>query len=151
MEKEKYAQPDDKTVVLTLRSAVVRKSVKHPRGGYRSFIRLWGRIKLVAFYRVRAGFIRVLPGRNLSRDDSGLAVGGFGRRHHCYEPRRLLSGGSPHLIKFPEGLCPCGAGCARFSVSAVLAVGAFKRKVATEHELSYLQCSVTAFDVLKPN
>ena len=98
--------------------------------GCRSFVRLWGRIKLVAFYCSRVGFIRLLPNRSLSGDGSGLAVGGFWRRHHRSESRRLLSGATPHVVELSEGLCFCGAGCARFSVSSMLAVGTFNHKAA---------------------
>jgi hypothetical protein len=128
MEEEKYEQPDDKPVGLTLRSAVVGKGVEHPGGGRGSYVRLWGRIEFVAFYRPRVGIIRILPVRSLSGDGAGLAVEGFGRRHHGWESGRLLSGGSAYVVKFSKGLCFCGVRCAWISVSSVLAVGTFKHK-----------------------
>ena len=126
MEEEKYEQPDDKPVGLTLRSAVVGKGVEHSGCGCRSLIRLWGRIKLVAFYGARLGFIRVLSDRSLPGDGAGLAVGGIGRRHYHCESRRLLFGGSSYVVKFSERLRFCGDRFARFPVSSVLAVDTFK-------------------------
>jgi len=130
--EEEHEQPDDKPAGFTSRSAVVGKGVEHPRGGYRSFGRRWGRIEFIAFYRSRVGFVLILPIRSLSGDGSGLAVGGFGRRRHSCESRRLLSGGSPHVVEFSEGLCFGGAGCSRFSLSSVLAVDTFDHKAESD-------------------
>jgi len=127
---ENLEWPDDKPVILTLRSAVVGKGIEHPRGRCRSLIRLWGRIEFIEFYCARIGFVRLLPTWSLPGNGCGLAVGGFGRRHHRCEPGLVLSGASPHVVTFSEGLCIRSAGRARFFVSYVVAVQPFSYKAA---------------------
>ncbi len=121
---------DDEQVSLTLRVAVVGKSIEHPRGRYRAVVCLRGRIELVAVHSTRIGIVCVLPAGSLSGDDCGLAVGGFGRRDHDGEPGRVLSGESPLVVQFSKGLRFCRVGCTGSSVSCVLAVDAFLSKAA---------------------
>jgi hypothetical protein len=111
-------------------AAVVGKGVEHPFDGRRSFVRFGGGIKLVAVHRARADFIRILPNWRLSGAGSGLAFGGFGRRHHCCVSGRVLPCAAPGVVKFSKGNCFCCVGCARLSVSSVLAVETIDHKVA---------------------
>jgi len=114
---------DDEQVSLTLRVAVVGKGIERSRCGYRTVVCLRGRIALVAVHATRVGIICVLLG-SFSGDGCGLAVGGFGRRDHDGEPRRVLFGRSPLVVQFSEGLRSCSVGRTGFSISSVLAVDA---------------------------
>jgi hypothetical protein len=132
----KYESSDDIPATFALCPAMGGKGVEPPRAGCGSPFRLWGRIKLVAVYRARVGFIRFLPNGSLSGTGSSLAVGGFGRSHHHCESGCFLFGGSADVVKFSEGLCFRRDGGAGFSVSAVLAVDPFSRKAGWELGIS---------------
>lgn len=107
---------------------MVGKGLEHPRGGCHTIVRFWGKIEFFVFYSSRIGFIRIFPNRSFSGNGSGLAVGGLGRGHHRCEFCRLLSGGSPHVVKFSEELRFLRSGYARFFVSFVLALDTFNHK-----------------------
>ena len=98
---------------------MVDKDTKYPRGGNPARVRLRRGIELVAFHRAGVAFVCVLPARLLRGDGGGLVARRFGRRHHGWESGGFLSGGSPLVVKFSEGMGFCGAGSAGFSVPAV--------------------------------
>ena len=98
---------------------MVGKDTEYRRGGNPARVRLRRGIELVAFHRAGVAFVCVLPARLLRGDGGGLVAGGFGRRHHGWEPGGLLSGGSPLVVEFSEGICFCGTGRAGLSVPAV--------------------------------
>ncbi len=117
-------------ITFALRSAMVGKSIEHCRGRGRSLLRRWRRIEPVAVYGARAGLISILPHRSMSGNGTGLAVGGFGRGRHRCESRRLLSGRSSDVVKFPARPCFRGDGRSWFSVPSVLALDTFRHKAA---------------------
>ena len=98
---------------------MVGKDTEYLRGGNPARVRLWRGIELVAFHRAGVAFVCVLPARLLRGDGGGLVAGRFGRRHHGWESGGFLSGGSPLVVKFSEGMGFCGAGSAGLSVPAV--------------------------------
>ena len=98
---------------------MVGKNTEYRHGGNPAHLRLRRGIELVAFHRAGVAFVCVLPARLLRGDGGGLVAGGFGRRHNGWEPGGLLSGGSPLVVKFSEGMGFCGAGSAGLSVPAV--------------------------------
>ena len=131
-DNDEYYPPffNDKRSSFTSCLAVVGKSIEPSRGWHRTSVCLRHGIELVAVPCARVRVVWILPTGSLPGVGSGLAVGGFRRRHYRCKFRRLLLGPSTLVVKFSSGLCYYRVGSAGFSVSTMLVVDTFNNKAA---------------------